>query len=218
MNIRDFINQREKCPLCDTTLITQFISFRKQKNKFIENRLVFVFVMKEMKLNQSDYEIGYSFNIDDNTFQIEFYNEWDQTNQVGVHMLNKFKEFHKNLGACRFYRRCTFCNRYCMTSTSFTLDFKRQIFNHQIPFGNDYEVFGLTTPVEGGFNIVILCNFEKSGLVKKSDVQWFRSDKEESARLDHSMPPRYSTIEVDYIPFVSKEETSKRLNKLLLFA
>ncbi len=218
MNIKEFINQREKCPICDTALITQFISSRKQKIKFIENRLVAIFVMKEMRVNQPDYEVGYSFDMDGNTFQVEFYNEWDQSNQVGIHMLDKFKEFHKNLGQCKFHRRCSSCNRYTMTSTHFHLDFKKQRLDGPLPFAVAYESFGLTIPVEDGFNVVMLSNFELPGLVKKSSIRWFRSESEDGARLDYVLPQRYSSVDVDYIPFVSKEETSKRLSKLILFA
>lgn len=223
MNIRKFISQREMCPICDTALITQFISTRKQKTKFIEDKLAAIFVMKEMKLNQPDYEVGYVFDMDSNTFHIEFYNEWDQTNQVGVHMLDKFKDFHKNLGVCKFIRRCSSCNRYTMTSTHFQLDFKQGTFaapNPRVPFGNAYESFGLTIPLPGdeGYNIVMLSNFELGGYSKKSNIRWWRGESEDSARLDYTLPQRYSSVDVDYIPFVSKEETTKRLSKLILFA
>lgn len=217
MNLRDFIETRSNCPICDTALVTQFISSRKQKIKIVDNRLMVIFVMKGMRVNQPDYEVGYSFDLDSNHFMVEFYSEWDHHGQVPMHLIDKFKEFHKNLGDCKFYRRCTFCNRYAKSSTIFNLDFRNQKMDHKIWDGvqTAYESFGLTIPVDNGFKIMHLSNYYL--LRPQSDLIWFRSDSESSARLDYSLPNRREEKKLDLIPFISKEDTTKRLNNLIIF-
>ncbi len=218
MNLREFIDQRTHCPICDTALITQFISSRKQKIKIIDDRLVAIFVMKALKTNQPDYEIGYSFDLDKNHFLVEFYSEWDHHSQIPMHLIEKFKEFHKNLGPCKFYRRCTFCNRYAKCSTPFTLDFRKQSLDTGFweTLSLAYESFGLTIPTENGFKIMHLSNFYMAE--EQSQLTWFRSDSESEARLDWSVPSNRSSKKLPLIPFVSKEDTTKRLNNLITFA
>lgn len=218
MNLREFIDTRTTCPICDTALITQFISTRKQKIKIENDRLVAIFVMKGMRVNQPDYEIGYSFDLDTNQFMVEFYSEWDHHGQVPMHLIEKFKEFHKNLGPCKFYRRCTFCNRYAKCSTPFTLDFRKQSLDTGFweSLSIAYESFGLSLPAEGGFKIMHLSNFYMAE--EQSQLIWFRSESESDARLDWAMPNKRSERQLPLVPFISKEETARRLNNLITFA
>lgn len=198
-------------------LITQFISSRKQKIKLENDRFVVVFVMKAMSLNQPDYEVGYAFNPKDNTFCIEFYSEWDHHGHVPMHLIDKFKEFHKNLGACKFIRKCAFCNRYSKTSTEFNLDFKTGTIDTKIYDGLQvaHESFGLSIPTDGGFKIMFLNNFPT---ISKSEIFWFRSDSESGARIDWILPQKHNKVLVEFVPFVSKNDTTKRINNLLTFA
>lgn len=218
MNLREFIEARSNCPMCDTALTTQFISNRKQKIKMIDGRFVAIFVMKGMRVNQPDYEIGYSFDLDSNHFMVEFYSEWDHHSQVPMHLIEKFKDFHKNLGSCKFYRRCTFCNRYCKCSTPFTLDFKTQSLDTGLwdSLGITYESFALSIPSENGFKIMHLSNFYM--IEEQSQLIWFRSESESDARLDWALPVKRSERKLPLVPFVSKEETARRLNNLITFA
>ena len=218
MNLREFIDQRTHCPICDSALVTQFISNRKQKIKLVDDRFMVIFVMKALSANQHDYEIGYSFDLDKNHFMVEFFSEWDHHKQVPMHLIEKFKEFHKNLGPCKFYRRCTFCNRYTKCSTPFSLDFRKQEMDTGFwdSLSMAYESFGLSLPTEGGFKIMHLSNFYMAE--EQSQLIWFRSDSESEARLDWSMPNKRSERQLPLVPFVSKEETARRLNNLITFA
>lgn len=218
MNLREFIDQRTNCPICDTALVTQFISSRKQKTKLIDDRFMVIFVMKALKTNQQDYEIGYSFDLDSNHFMVEFFSEWDHHAQVPMHLIEKFREFHKNLGICKFYRKCTFCNRYTKSSIPFMLDFKHQKMDTQLWDGLQiaYESFGLSLPADDGFKIMHLSNFHI--LEPRSNLIWYRADSESYARLDYTLPNTRSEKTLPLIPFISKEETTKRLNNLITFA
>lgn len=223
MNLKEFIDQRINCPICDTSLITNFISNRKQKIKIENDKFVVIFVMKALRTNQQDYEVGYAFNPLDNTFSIEFYSEWDNTNHVPMHLIEKFREFHNNLlsttsGIGRFIRKCTFCNRYTKSSTHFNLDLKNSKLDTLLWDGLQiaYESFGLSIPAEDGHKIIHLSNFHVPQ--PQSRIMWFRADKEDHTRLDWTLPAKYSEVTVPLVPFISKEETTKRVNNLLTFA
>lgn len=218
MNLQEFIDERTHCPICNTALITQFISSRKQKIKLENDRLVVVFVMKSMSVNQPDYEVGYAFNTKDNTFHIEFYSEWDHYKHVPMHMIDKFKEFHKNLGPGRFYRKCVFCSRYAKSTVPFTLDFKTQKIDTGLweTMICGTESFGLAIPAEKGFKIMMLNNYYFGE--ERSQLIWFRADSENAAHVDWTAPVGSSAKKLPLIPFVSKEETTKRINNLLTFA
>lgn len=217
MNIQEFIDERTHCPICNTTLITQFISSRKQKIKLENDRLVVVFVMKSMSVNQPDYEVGYAFNPRDNTFHMEFYSEWDHHGHVPMHLIDKFKDFHKNLGTCKFIRKCAFCNRYSKSSIPFDLNFKTGTLDTKFYDGLQvsYESFGLTLPANDEFKIMFLNNFP---MMNKSEIFWFRSDMENSARIDWMLPQKHNKVVVELVPFISKDDTTKRINNLLTFA
>jgi len=223
MNLQEFIEQRTHCPICNTALITQFLSNRKQKIKIENDRLVVIFVMKALRTNQQDYEVGYAFNPLNNTFCVEFYSEWDHNGHVPMHMIEKFNDFHTNLqtsasGVCKFYRKCTFCNRYSRASTPFKLDLKNGKLDTGLFDGLQiaYESFGLTLPVDDGFKVMFLSNFYAP--VEQSELMWFRAPDESSARVDYMIPAKHSKVIVPLIPFISKEDTTKRVNNLLTFA
>lgn len=79
-----------------------------------------------------------------------------------------------------------------------------------------YESFGLSLPTDGGFKIMHLSNFYMAE--EQSQLIWFRSESESEARLDWSLPNRRSERSLPLVPFVSKEETARRLNNLITFA
>lgn len=216
MNLQEFINLRAKCPFCDTSLITRFISDRKQMVRLEDGRFVAVMTMRALSNSQQDYQVGYSFGLTDNSFQIEFYTEWDTYNQVPIHLIDKFKEFHKNVSGSRyrFARQCTFCNKYLAYTDQVNVDLKGALFN-DLSFR--FEIFLLTTPTEDGCKIVRLENRYPE---EKSDLCWWRDDKESLVRVDTSVPigKLKAQTNLPLIPFVSKEETGRRLNNLITFA
>jgi hypothetical protein len=223
MNLQEFIDGRTHCPICNTVLVTQFISGRKQKTRIENDRFVVIFVMKPMQVNQPDYEVGYSFNPKDNSFHIEFYTEWDHKTHVPMHLIEKFREFHTNLlrstnGSCRFIRKCTFCNRYSRSSTHFNLELKAGKIDTLFWDGLQiaYESFGLCIPIGEEYKIMHLSNFHVPE--PQSRIVWFRSFTHDYARLDVSLPLKYSEKILPIIPFMSTEETTRRVSNLLTFA
>jgi hypothetical protein len=212
MNLQEFIDLRRDCPMCGTALITKFSS-RKQKVKLEDNRFIAVFVMRGMRSCEPDYEVGYSFGIQDNSLAIEFYNEWDMRNQASIYMCNLFKKFHgnQNVGH-RFIRTCGFCFKYEMDSKPVGLDLKTSTFSS---IQKDDETFVWSTKTEEGYKFVLLDNYSDPG--PSSEICTWRSEND--YRVESAAPPRASiTRNLPQIPFISKEETGERIKKLLIFS
>ncbi len=213
MNLQDFIDLRSHCPMCGTALVTKFISDRKQKNRLENDRYSAILVMRGMRSCEPDYEVGYSFGLQDNSLSIEFYNEWDMKNHASSYMVKIFKEFHKNISKSefRFLRTCGFCFKYEMRSFRIDLDLKTATYSSIEP---STESFVFTLPSEGEKRYIRLDNHVQWG---KSDLWWWRSDMD--YRLDWPLRSNCNNrLDLSPIPFISKEETGRRLSNLITFS
>lgn len=212
MNLQEFIDLRRDCPMCGTALITKFSS-RKQKVKLIDDRFVAVFIMKGMRSCEPDYEVGYSFGIQDDSLAIEFYNEWDMRNHASKYMCDLFKKFHANQNVGhRFIRTCGFCYKYEMDSKPVKLDLKAATFSS---IEKDDETFVWSTKTEEGYKFMLLDNYCDPN--PYSEVCTWRSEND--YRVEYAIPGgKYIVKDLPQIPFLSKEETGERLKKLLIFS
>lgn len=220
MNLGEFINLRSNCPICDSGLVTKFISDRKQIIRYNEDRFVAVHTLRGMKVNQQDYQIGYSFGLHDNSFRVEFSTEWNTHEQVPIHLIDKFKEFHKNMAKTRFRfsRRCAFCNQYILRSAPIDIDLKTGTINS---VETSIEAFVWAVSIQEGCKVIVLANsyppeYDKTA----SELRWWRTrDSEVGSVFDQAYPyPHSELLGLSQIPFVSKEDTYKRLNNLITFA
>lgn len=202
--------------MCGTALITKFISDRKQKNKLIEDKYAAILVMRGMRSCEPDYEVGYHFGLIDYSVSIEFYNEWDMSASASMYMVKIFKEFHKNLSKTkfRFLRTCGFCFRYEMCSDLIDVDLKTSTYS-SIVMKDEFFVFA--TPAEDGVKYVLLGNrFDDTA--PKSALCWWRTNRDDY-RLHDPIPIKNNVRSgLSFIPFVSKEETGRRLNNLITFS
>ena len=83
----------------------------------------------------------------------------------------------------------------------------------------DYEHFGFVERIEDDYKIMILCNlFYENEIDNHSKLYWGRASSDGGARYDYPLSLNYSESILPIIPFVSKEETNKRLNNLITFA
>jgi hypothetical protein len=213
MNLQDFIDLRSHCPMCGTSLITKFISDRKQKNRTIEDKYAAILVMRGMRSCEPDYEVGYHFGLRDNSVSIEFYNEWDMSASASMYMVKIFKDFHKNLANTKFkfLRTCGFCFKYEMMSKPINIDLKAATYS-SIDLSTESFVFVM--PGDEDKKYVRLDNHLEWGT---SDMWWWR-DKSDY-RLDWSLKNNCShRFDLPFIPFVSKDETGRRLSNLITFS
>lgn len=213
MNLQEFINLRQNCPMCETSLVSRFIMDRHQPLKMENGRLVAIKTMKSLKNYQHDYKIGYSFGLTDNTFQIEFYTEWDTSICVPLHLIDKFKEFHHNMhDNFYFARQCVFCNKYESYSNEIILNLKN------LTFGNlslKFEIFMFATRLDDSWRVMELQNNyaeQKSYLALGKPTSM---TTESSIGIRNGVSGKWS--ELPLIPFVSKEETKERLQNLICF-
>lgn len=213
MNLQEFIDLRSQCPMCGSALITKFISDRKQKHRFIDNKYAAILVMRGMRSCEPDYEVGYHFGLEDNSLSIEFYNEWNMSASASMYMIKIFKEFHKNLANTKFkfLRTCGFCFKYELISQPISIDLKRANYSSVIP---STESFVFTLPGGEDRRYIRLDNHLEWN---KSDLWWWRSDMD--YRLDWSLKTNCShRFDLPLIPFVSNEETGRRLSNLITFS
>lgn len=226
MNLREFLNYRTSCPLCDNNLSTFFHSQKQQAVKFEEDRLVFQLRMDGLKKYAANYKVGFSFGRDDGSWQLEVYQSDSRLDSyLTTSVMSRFRELNKNLGDYKFYRQCTHpkCNRFNYSSNLFKLNFKEgriQGLTRGTPDLNiQTEYIGMTEPVEGGFKIYKLLNdYAKPS----STLVYGRYPDEYIARADWGTthPPIDSLgfIQMPLVRFTSRVETMDRLNKLLLFS
>ena len=226
MNIGEFLNYRKACPICDSGLTISFLPSRKNAARYENGRLLITSAMSGLKKGQGDYKVGYSFGLNDDSFAIEFFDNIE-TDTVGsyygitpIHLIEKFKKLDTNLGgAYRFCMRCTNCKRYQVDSSYFALDFKTATIED---IEIDLETIGLTIPIEDKFKIIIMANF--IGVMANYEPQtiltYWRSNNEKEAQIDFmiSKISQPNEITLPLIPFVSREETAHRLDKLITFS
>lgn len=223
MNLKEFIAYQTKCPICGDKLSTFFHSEKQQSFKYEEDRMVVIFRMDGLKKHQINYKVGYSFGLEDNSWQIEFYNQDSIRFEKDspFHLMDKFKELNKNLGLYKFYRMCTApkCHRYNYCTNHFKLNYKTNfIENLGGSLRVQMEYVGMTYPIESGYKVFKLLNDYVSS---RSTLVYGKHKDETIARDDWGMhnPPidHLDILQTPLIKFSSKEETMERISKLIIF-
>lgn len=231
MNLTDFFKIQSKCPFCDSLLVTSFLPNRKQTIRYEDDRLLIVYDMKGIDRG-NNYKVGYSFGMQDNSFHIEFFNsagQADYYNEAPLHLIEKFYEFHKNLGALySFNRQCRFCFRYNSGSKAFQLNFRTMQLDNPNTIELGYESFGFVMSDSQSVGaeqakIMILHNQyygNESHPVPRSTLHYWKGHAD-TVRYDRPFLSAYLSkqfITLPLVPFVSEKETARRLNNLIIFS
>jgi hypothetical protein len=224
MKLKEFIEYRSCCPICDTVLDTTQLLFSKQTiNKTEGDRFISIFTLKSLDNRLPDYKAAYSIGLEDNSLQVEFYSEWSNHHfaQVPMHLIEKFKNYYNNnsqtgLGY-RFDKMCSYCRRYKISSNFFPILLKTcNIGEIKIRL----EMFGLSLPKNDGYTNIVLANHYTQD-DSFSKMRWWHVPEKDAARdtprLDIPYPATTSDKKIPLLPFVSKEETARRLENLLMF-
>lgn len=215
MNLKEFIDHKQYCPICDTQLITEFHSSRKQTVKIEEHRFVVFFALDGLKASQKPYAVSYSFDLSDLSFQVEFYTKDRSSRFETAHdfLLNRFKELHKNLKQFQFARVCTFCKRYQYATNKFQMDLKTAT-HPELRIQSEY--FGLLHPLEG--KVYRIYRLQNSYDDNKSVLTFWKGPPDEADMYYNILPWKKPTeLKLPLIPLVYNEETTKRINSLLIF-
>lgn len=174
--------------------------------------MVVIFRMDGIKKGQSNFKVGYSFSLQDNSCFIEFYNKEDvRMDDSPTHLRKRFKELDKNLKEYKFYKSCECCRNYNYSSGPLAFSLSGTI--GQIDIALEY--FGLVLPVGKEFRVSKLTN---NYLTNRSSFTYSKEDNPVWANSDTGFGPR-DIIDVDgVIKFTSIEETISRIGKLVIFS
>jgi len=226
MNLREFFEYRKTCPICDDVLVTSFYSQKKQSIIYEDNRFVVIFKLYALKKNQINYNVGYSFGLDDNSWYVEFYHQDKKRfeNDSPNFLRDRFKTLDKNLGKYKFYRHCTSCCCYNYSSQNFNLNYKLGLIEDLIV---NVEYIGMLQPIESGYKVYKLFNDYSED---KSIILFGKHSSKDIARSDIGVLNKSSfsqnfysnfnlnLIQTSLIKFSSNEETMERISKLLVFS
>lgn len=219
MNLQQFIDFRSKCPICDGNLFTQFHSNRRQVVKYENERAKFTMWLDTLIKKQQPYKAAYSFGLLDNSVVIEFYTKDDKHfyEESPEFLRKRFLELHDNLNKAnfRFSRECA--NNQCLCynyySNFFQIDLKRACFE-ELDVRIEQICLSHPLPNEKFRNYKLVNHLN----LKKTNLSFWK----DSMKIDNVYNMIYDSIttnlELPLIPFVSVEETIKRLNSLIIFS
>jgi len=207
MNLREFLNYKTDCPLCGSPLQTKFSPSRRGAIRYEDDKLIIAMTMKGMRSCEPDYKIGYSFGMDDGSFGVEFYDDgWRPLSSAPLWLIGQFRTFNRNIGPrIGFSRECINCRDYTLGTIG--LDLLQMA---PIELNVIYEQYILDQPGDDIIKHFELTNWCPDRVFSHSQLRcWTSATTYEKAIYHQDLP---------YIPFVSKEETAKRLATLAIFS
>jgi hypothetical protein len=231
VNLKEWLNHRKNCPICEHPLTIYLHSQRRQSIKFENDRMIVIFPLTPIKNHKSvKYKIGYSFSLTTPEYYIEFYDQnLFPLKSVPFSIIKKFKELNKNLGLYGFLKMCNQCQRYVCQSSSFVFSQNGTLEINNPPFGIVSEYFGFLQTYGGAqdnrhyvyrlFNIY--GQFPSSPNSNGSSFldYWITNDISD-AQHDVIIPPddRKNHLQLPLIPFVNHDDTLQRIKKLIIFS
>jgi hypothetical protein len=223
MNLKEWLNYRKNCPICQAPLTTYLHSSKKQGIKWEDGRMVIVFPLYSLdKKKTSDYKVGYSFHLTENQFCIEFYTKEGLRieKDTQFHLINRFKSLNENLKNYKFYRQCNGCKRYQYSSDIFKFNFKTFSLDFEENFIVSSEYLGLIQTMKTGsktpFRIYRLDNFYAK-IEMGTCLTYWNSLYPHGILSDCAVPDNARYVILPLIPFISEEDTLNRIKKLLVF-
>ena len=219
MNLKDFLNYRTECPICQSQLVITFHSQKRQAIKYEGTKLVIVFYMDAITKNTNSYQVGYYIDTITNDFYIDFFarrNNEKLDLSVPVSVLNRFKDMNENLSSYCIYKNCKNCRNYHYSSDYFLINLKTCNIG-DLSISKEY--FGLIQLIgmDDGYKAYKLVNYYNNNtslLVygKINSEQYSQYYKEGIAAIDMQ-----NSIKTGIINFSNTKDIVDRLNKLLIF-
>jgi len=213
MKLREFL-QINSCPFCNSTLKLYFHPRRWQSIRYEDNRLLLIFRMNGRSKKEQNYKVGYSFDLDDNSWYIDFFMMEDVrfNNTVPNYLRTRFRNLDANLPKYRFYKSCLKCSRYECATNFFTLNFK----TCKVDLHLAHEYFGLIQSLDKG--LYRICKLSNNYTVNQSSITYYRSETAVWARSDCGLRMNNDIQVPGIIKFSSNDETMNRINKLIVFS
>lgn len=220
MSLKEFLEFRKECPICDNPNLSVYFTSKKNQEHFLENTS---YTVKIPLLDLSHQRVGdvcYSFALDSNAFWIDFCDKQGNKmdNFCPTSFSKKFLKLNKNMVLQYFYKICSSCKRYNYISRSFQFDLKSGTLNGLV--GSDTEYFGLIQKQENDYKLFRIINYLGT---QRSTIEYGFDNKINSlyadSEIDNSWDePVFYTLEMPLINFTSEEKMIERLNKLIIFS
>jgi hypothetical protein len=213
MKLREFLDYKKECPICQNPLNIAFHSNRRQKIRFEDNRMLILFPLDGLTKKQKHYKVGYSFGFDDNSLRIEFFTH-DEIRYEDVSprfLMDRFKSLDENLAGYKIYKHCNSCERYNYATNPLNFDYKNCSIGE---LSVHTEQCWLIKPAMlGGYKVYSMVTYYKSKetFINYGKVKSLRENKYITDELTNH-------LHTGLIPFTSHDETLKRLEKLILFS
>jgi hypothetical protein len=126
MKLREFLSYRNNCPICYSDELKILLhSTRKQTVKIEDNKLIVKYNLLPLNQYETKYIVSYSFELDDNSFSIDFYdnNNIVPKKYVPLHLIHRFIKLSDTLDFYLFLRMCKGCNQYYYASQLFRMNY-----------------------------------------------------------------------------------------------
>ena len=218
MSLRKFLEYRVKRPLCNNPLSLFLSSKKQQKHIYEKNSLIIKFPM--YNTNHSHYyDVAYSFNLDSNSFWIDFYTKDNikMEESLPIFLFKKFKGLDANIKIYKFYNVCEKCDRYNYCSNNFSLNLTQGKIDCDIILSSEY--LGLSQKSGEYYKLFRIIN---SFNVSNSIIEYGRGKSFESLLMNGAWIDcsdiTYTMLKLPLINFSTEEEIINRLNKLILFS
>jgi hypothetical protein len=217
MNLKEFMDYKTICPLCNNNLT--FVMGRHYKgtgvHRYEDNRILIIRDMRGLFKGEKHYKVGYSIGLEDNSVQIEFYTERGEKffSNVPSTLLPKFRKLDENIKAHIFMKECRSCHRYSYESNPFFAYLKAKTIG-DLQVNNEY--FGVVAPHKSELRVYRMYN---NYLHKKTLIEIFNTDTIEFAFDQCYMNGVPGTsLNLDLIKFTSESEIAERLDNLIIFS
>jgi len=206
VNLKNFLNYKEKCPICKSNLTIVFHSQRKQI-LYQEDGIFKVFFPLSHLSFKTKYKACYCINEEDNSIYIDFYNNKKILTEIPVEYLKSFRLFDKNLKDYQVYKCCKSCVGYSYISNHFLIDYINSSIG-DLEINN--EIFTFSHFTENNSYFYKIFNYP----IKNLSYVFYGKCKNSSEELY-----QYSdTLQIPLLNFSSKEKIIERINKLIIFS
>lgn len=206
MNLREFLNFREKCPFCNTGLSLCFNAIKSKRTiKITNNNIIITIPLRNIKKRTYVYA-NVICNLDSNNISVDFYN-----NTISYHSsipIEYIKTISKLLIKTRnnIYKHCNNCKYYTYNSSPILFS-KNSLYQASIQ--NEY--FGLTEIDNNMYKTYKIFN---NFTTNSSTIIYGRSNSKSAIEWDQVSPYGYSKDQILKTGLILVNNQTNILDKL----
>lgn len=179
-----------------------------------DNHLSVIFDFNPINRNQKHYKVGFNFNINDNTFYVDFYNkDYSKIEEiVPLHLIDRLKALLNNIPNYQIYKNCSKCEQYNCSSNNFLLDLKSMSIG-SLNLHSEY--FGVIESVADGYFMYRLHNHYFDN---KSFLYYKKSNNINNEKVLKTNWMNSHIITTELIHISESTDIASKLNKIVVFS